>query len=68
MELELVGTHEIAETLAVSRQRVDELARTHADFPKPIAVLAAGRIWRKEDIVAWADRWERRRGRPPSGD
>ncbi len=50
----LVGVAEIAEMLAVSRQRVDELVRTRDDFPGPDAVLTAGRIWRREDIVQWA--------------
>ena len=55
-EDELVGPAEIAVYLGVSRQRVDALARTHEDFPRPIAELSAGRIWRKADIVEWAQR------------
>jgi prophage regulatory protein len=51
---DVVSTHEIAEMLGVSRQRVDEIARTHAEFPKPIAKLRAGRIWRRADIEKWA--------------
>ncbi|HZA85642.1 MAG TPA: Arm DNA-binding domain-containing protein [Acidimicrobiales bacterium] len=50
---ELVSTVEIASTLGVSRQRVDKLSRTEA-FPKPVAVLAIGRIWRRRDVEAWA--------------
>lgn len=49
----LVGVHEIAEMLGVSRQRVDELSRTAA-FPTPDATLRSGRIWRREDVEAWA--------------
>ena len=50
---ELMGIAEIAELLGVTTQRVDQLARTDG-FPKPTAELAAGRIWRRHDIEAWA--------------
>jgi hypothetical protein len=26
------------------------------DFPEPVAVLAGGRFWRREDVLAWAER------------
>jgi prophage regulatory protein len=55
MPPDLVGLTEIAELLGVSRQRVDQLAAGD-DFPEPIAVLAAGRIWNCSDIEAWARR------------
>jgi len=57
---ELVGVAEVAALLGVSTQRVDQLARTEG-FPAPVAVLAAGRIWRRADI----ERWARRTGRRP---
>lgn len=57
----LVGVHEIANLLGVSRQRVDEITRTHADFPEPEAVLASGRVWKREDVEAWARRTGRMR-------
>jgi prophage regulatory protein len=65
--LQLVGVHEIAELLDVSRQRVDRIAATDDSFPPPVAVLAAGRIWHRADIEQWAaDRAARRsRGRKP---
>jgi predicted DNA-binding transcriptional regulator AlpA len=50
---ELVGTVEIASMLGVSRQRVDKLSRTDS-FPEPVAVLAVGRIWRRQDVETWA--------------
>jgi predicted DNA-binding transcriptional regulator AlpA len=56
MPEELVGVHEIAEMLGVSRQRVHAITRTHPDFPPPIAELASGRIWRRADVEAWARR------------
>ena len=30
--------------------------RTHEDFPKPVAELAAGRIWTRKEIEEWARR------------
>lgn len=36
----------------VSRQRVHQLT-SRPGFPAPEAVLAAGSIWRREDVVAW---------------
>lgn len=50
----LVGVAEIAEMLGVTRQRVNAIVATHDDFPKPAAVLAAGRIWNREAVEKWA--------------
>jgi predicted DNA-binding transcriptional regulator AlpA len=49
----LLGLTEIAELLGVSRQRVDQLSNTYADFPPPEADLASGRIWSKAAIEGW---------------
>lgn len=71
--LDLVGTHEIAEILGVSRQRVDVLARSSATFPSPAATIAAGRIWLRQEVEEWASttgrlsRPELRRSRRPRG-
>ena len=54
MAPDLMGVHEIAELLCVSRQRVDELSRTRDDFPEPVQVLRSGRIWARSDIETWA--------------
>jgi predicted DNA-binding transcriptional regulator AlpA len=43
---------EVVERLGVSRQRVGHLIE-RPDFPRPIAVLKAGRIWNADDIEAW---------------
>ncbi len=59
----LVGAHEIAELLNVSRQRVSQLA-SQPGFPEPAATLRVGRIWRKSDVVDWA----RRHGRLSDDD
>lgn len=53
MEIELVGVTEIATMLGVSTQRVSQLSRSAA-FPEPVAKLAAGWIWKLEDVQAWA--------------
>lgn len=50
--MELLGPQEIAEMLGVSRQRVGQLTK-RADFPKPVAVLAMGKIWDASEIRAW---------------
>jgi hypothetical protein len=56
MALDLVGTAEIAEMLGITRQRVNAIVQTHDDFPEPVAVLSAGRIWMRSDVLAWAKR------------
>lgn len=63
MAYQLVGAAEAAAILRVSRQRVSALSQNRADFPKPVAVLAAGKIWRLRDIERWAARNPDKRGR-----
>ena len=55
MAQDLVNVPEVAQILGISRQRVHQLIRAYPDFPEPEAVLAVGRIWKREDIVAWAE-------------
>lgn len=53
MAVILVGTHEIRVRLdGISRQRVDQITKK-ADFPKPLAALAQGRVWLADDVAAW---------------
>ena len=59
--LDLVGGAEVAQLLGVSRQRVHEIVRTAADFPEPVAELAAGRIWQRSDVEAWMAARDRQR-------
>jgi predicted DNA-binding transcriptional regulator AlpA len=54
MSDELVGTAEIAQMLGVVRQYVHRLSQEDPTFPKPVAELAAGRVWKRADIVKWA--------------
>jgi len=60
-ELMLMGISELKVRLGgVSRQRVDQVTR-RADFPRPCAELAQGRIWLGQDVERWfeqrKDRW-----------
>lgn len=59
---DLVGVDELAKMLDVSKQRASELAK-HPDFPKPIARLASGPVWKKATIARHARTWDRRPGR-----
>lgn len=51
----LMGLTEIADLLGVSRQRADQLSK-HLDFPKPVAMLASGRVWETASVEDWAER------------
>lgn len=62
---QVVGISEIAQLLGVTPQRAGQIARDHADFPAPVAALAAGRVWDAEGVKAWiAAHPDRRGGRP----
>lgn len=54
--MNLLGIHELADLLGVSRQRADQLAR-QVGFPRPVAELKAGRIWRQADVARWKKRY-----------
>lgn len=54
----VMGAHEIAVFLGVSRQRVTQLTNS-AHFPAPAATLAMGKVWDGQDV----ERWARDRGR-----
>jgi hypothetical protein len=61
---ELVSLPEAAELLGVSPQRVRELSANNASFPVPMYELRTGKLWLKDAIYAFAQRWERKPGRP----
>ncbi len=64
-QIDLVGKSEAAQMLRVSPQRVDELSRTNAAFPDPVAELKMGPVYTRASIEAFDQQWERRRtGRP----
>lgn len=51
--MQLMGAHEIRVRLGgISRQRVYQIT-SRADFPKPVADLAQGKIWLAKDVEAW---------------
>ncbi len=51
--LRLVGTQEIRQLLGgVSKTRAAQITGRR-DFPEPVAVLAAGKIWLADDVEAW---------------
>lgn len=52
-QIDLVSAGDIAEMLSISKQRIDQLARANK-MPEPVAVVASGRIWLRDDIVEWA--------------
>jgi predicted DNA-binding transcriptional regulator AlpA len=64
--MELAGLTEIAQVLSVSRQRVNQLKKTAA-FPKPIAVLKMGSVWRLDQIQEYSKNRNVRNGRPKIG-
>jgi hypothetical protein len=63
---ELMSAAEIADELGISRQRVHQLRAT-AGFPEPLADLRGGAVWDAAAVRKFAQTWERKPGRPPSG-
>src|SRR5438477_8648274 len=54
---EIMGLHEIAALARVTRAAVANWrTRFKQDFPKPIADLAAGPVFRRDQIMAWLKR------------
>ncbi len=51
-DADLMGTSEVAALLGISRQRVLVIAR-QPGFPKPLAVLKMGNVWRGSDVRIW---------------
>lgn len=60
----LMGLHEVAEHFAVNRQLVYKWSQRES-FPEPVAVLAQGKVWAREDIVAWGRKNGRKAGMGP---
>jgi hypothetical protein len=59
---ELVGVSEAAAILGWDRRRVITYVDRGA-FPAPLARLASGRVWRRDDVEAFARDRSRRKGR-----
>jgi len=62
----LVGVAEAAAILGWDRRRVVTYV-DRGSFPDPVAHLASGRVWRREDVEAFARAWNRRRARRRAG-
>lgn len=58
----VLSAPEVAELLAVSRQRVHQL-RSQAAFPAPLYELRTGPIWAADAIEWFARDWDRKPGR-----
>jgi prophage regulatory protein len=52
---DLVGMEEIAELLGVAKVTAKRYG-ARDDFPQPVAVLAGGRVWLREDVLEWSER------------
>lgn len=59
---QLVGVTEAAEILGWDRRRVATYVSRGA-FPEPVAALASGRVWRRDDVEAFGRDRRRRKGR-----
>ena len=53
MKINLMGVTEIAALAEVTRQAITNWTARDSSFPAPVADLACGQIWLKEDVVKW---------------
>lgn len=60
---ELVGIAEVAHLLGVTRQRASAL-QANPSFPAPVAILASGPVWQRDDLTRFEATWPRRPGHP----
>lgn len=58
----LAGVAEAAAIMGWDKRRVITYLNRKA-FPEPIASLASGRVWRREDVEAFARAWRERQAR-----
>jgi hypothetical protein len=62
----LVGVSEAAAILGWDRRRVVTYV-DRGSFPEPVAHLASGRVWRRDEVEAFARAFARRRARRRRG-
>jgi len=55
---ELAGVAEVAQIMGWDKRRVITYLN-RGSFPQPFASLAATRVWRRDDIEAYAKAWRR---------
>jgi hypothetical protein len=60
---ELVAAADIAKRLNITRQRVNQLAHDHPEFPEPVLRTGGGSLWAQAAIDRFATTWDRRPGR-----
>jgi chromosome partitioning protein len=53
--MELLGLAEVAQLLGVTKQVVANWKVRREGFPKPVVELKSGPVWRKKEVVAWAE-------------
>ena len=51
----VMGQHELAERLGVSKQRAWQIVRG-SNFPKPYATLSSGPIWKTTQVERWIEK------------
>jgi hypothetical protein len=56
----LAGVAECAEIMGWDKRRVITYLN-RGSFPEPLTALASGRVWRREDVEAFAREWHGRR-------
>jgi hypothetical protein len=49
---QLLGLAEVAELYSISKNSANAWVRRH-DFPAPVAKLAMGPVWDREQVLAW---------------
>ena len=62
LEPSLVGVAEAAALLGWDKRRVATYVE-RGSFPEPVATLASGRVWRRDDVQAFARAFRRRQRR-----
>lgn len=64
----LMGTSELRIRFGgVSSQRVDAIVRK-PHFPRPVAVLAMGRVWHRDEVEAWVREHREEVAEPAEGE
>jgi len=58
----LAGVAEAAAIMGWDKRRVITYV-DRGSFPEPVARLASGRVWRRDDVEAFARAWARKRAR-----
>lgn len=50
---DICGIAEVAEIIGRSKGRIDQLLLEDRAFPRPVWSIRLGRIWDRNDVVAW---------------